>query len=66
MQKKCLTYWRIWINWQWISAALTTNHEFLQSENYLVNIREHYSALNFMVSWLVLSLSKYQEKKKGK
>jgi len=25
------------------------NQEFLQSENYLVNIREHYSALNFMV-----------------
>ena len=25
------------------------NQEFLQSENYLVNSSEHYSALNFMV-----------------
>jgi hypothetical protein len=39
----------------WVFAILPVryfhvkNQDFIQSDNYLVNISEHYSALNFMV-----------------
>ena len=49
----CFSHYYGFIFWEFAFVPVkyfnVKNQEFIRSENYLVNISEHYSALNFMV-----------------